>query len=381
MQALVEVQTTAPSVVESDGNATYVSGIASVVEHKNRNGRVYPRAVMERAIEDARQKISEGAFLGELDHPENGAYGSLDRTAVRFTDLFFEGDVVKFRGVILETKAGRNLKALLQGGVKVGMSTRGAGTLIKEKRNGEDVLVVGPDYQLFGIDAVNVPSSEKGVMSLQESLEEKLNQTLKGQETMPLTLDELKEQHKDLYEQFRNKVLSEVHAEMDALRKKLSESEQKVQQLESIKREVLGDENKPATAIVATLESLQTQLAEMKAALDESQQALQAEKERAARQKELTELYEKTVSGHRYETNLRKYVQLEEGVTPEKLLEDIEFFTRMFDDLKVVSVPTNEKSAGKGIVENQNTEEEKPRLDETELSAMRLLGNPITEAK
>ena len=132
-----------------------IEGIFAQSEAKNRNGRIYPKAIMENAVgKYVTEQVKTGRAVGELNHPE-GPTVNLDKVSHRITDLKFEGNDVVGRASILDTPNGKIVKGLLDGGVRLGVSTRGMGSL--ESRNG--VMVVKDDYILNTVDIVQDPSA------------------------------------------------------------------------------------------------------------------------------------------------------------------------------------------------------------------------------
>ena len=141
---------------KEDGEKKYViEGIFMQAESKNRNGRVYPKAIMERAVAKyVTEQVSKKRAVGELNHPE-GPTVNLDKVSHLITGLQWEGNDVVGKAQILDTPMGRIVKGLLEGGVQLGVSTRGMGSL--ENRNG--VMYVKDDYILNTVDIVQDPSA------------------------------------------------------------------------------------------------------------------------------------------------------------------------------------------------------------------------------
>ena len=145
-------------IVESkeNGEKNYViEGVFAQADQKNRNGRVYPRAIMENAVNKyVTEQVSKKRAVGELNHPE-GPTVNLDKVSHLITDLRLEGNNVVGKAQILDTPMGRIVKGLLEGGVQLGVSTRGMGSL--ENRNG--VAYVKDDFMLATVDIVQDPSA------------------------------------------------------------------------------------------------------------------------------------------------------------------------------------------------------------------------------
>jgi hypothetical protein len=141
---------------KKNGEKSYViEGVFAQAEQKNRNGRIYPRAIMESAVNKyVEEQVSKGRAVGELNHPD-GPTVNLDKVSHKITDLHFEGNDVIGKASILDTPMGKIVKGLLEGGVNLGVSTRGMGSL--EKRG--DAMVVGEDFVLSTVDIVQDPSA------------------------------------------------------------------------------------------------------------------------------------------------------------------------------------------------------------------------------
>ena len=141
---------------KEDGEKKYViEGIFIQTESKNRNGRVYPKPIMEKAVNKyVTEQVSKKRAVGELNHPE-GPTVNLDKVSHLITDLKFEGNDVIGKAQILDTPMGKIVKGLLEGGVQLGVSTRGMGSL--EQKNG--AMYVKDDFILSTVDIVQDPSA------------------------------------------------------------------------------------------------------------------------------------------------------------------------------------------------------------------------------
>ena len=141
---------------KDNGEKNYIiEGVFAQADKKNRNGRVYPKAIMERAVTKyVDEQVSKKRAVGELNHPE-GPTVNLDKVSHRITELKIEGRNVMGKALILDTPNGQIVKGLLEGGVKLGVSTRGMGSL--EQRNG--AMYVKDDFILNTVDIVQDPSA------------------------------------------------------------------------------------------------------------------------------------------------------------------------------------------------------------------------------
>lgn len=140
---------------ESGEKSFNIEGVFAVAEERNRNGRIYPKMVMEGAVNKyITEQVEKGRAVGELNHPD-GPTINLDKVSHRITDLKFEGNNVVGKASILDTPMGKIVKGLLEGGCQLGVSTRGMGSL--EQKN--DAMYVKDDFILSTVDIVQDPSA------------------------------------------------------------------------------------------------------------------------------------------------------------------------------------------------------------------------------
>ena len=154
---------------EKDGKKQYViEGIFMQAESKNRNGRVYPKDVMEAAVDKyMTEQVSKGRAVGELNHPD-GPTINLDKVSHKITELRWEGNNVVGKAQILDTPMGQIVKGLMEGGVQLGVSSRGMGSLVQKG----GVNFVNKDFQLATVDIVQDPSApEAFVNGIMEGVE------------------------------------------------------------------------------------------------------------------------------------------------------------------------------------------------------------------
>ena len=142
---------------ENEGKKNhYIQGVFLQSEITNRNGRMYPKSVLDREVKNYNEKyIKTNRALGELGHPE-GPTVNLDRVSHKITELKEDGNNFVGKAKLLDTPMGNIAKNLLGEGVKLGVSSRGMGTLKRE--NGASV--VGEDFMLAtAADIVSDPSA------------------------------------------------------------------------------------------------------------------------------------------------------------------------------------------------------------------------------
>ena len=133
----------------------FIEGIFMQAEKKNRNGRMYPESIlMKEAKRYQKEYVKQGRAMGELGHPE-GPTVNLERVSHLIESLKKDGNNIVGRAKILETPYGKIVKNLMDGGVKLGVSSRGMGTL--KQKNG--INEVQKDFMLSAIDIVADPSA------------------------------------------------------------------------------------------------------------------------------------------------------------------------------------------------------------------------------
>ena len=118
---------------------------------RNRNGRIYPKQLIEREVKQFNSLIESREALGELNHPQDRAEIDPREAAIRITYLQMDDKLAMGKALVLNTRNGKELQALLEGGCKMGVSSRGTGNLLEDN-------VVADDFHLITIDAVYLPS-------------------------------------------------------------------------------------------------------------------------------------------------------------------------------------------------------------------------------
>ena len=141
---------------KADGGKKYsIEGVLMQAETKNRNGRIYPKPIMEKAVSKyVTEQVSKGRAVGELNHPE-GPTVNLDKVSHKIESLDWKGNDVVGKATILETPMGMIVRGLLDGGINLGVSTRGMGSL----ERGNNAMIVKDDFLLNAVDIVQDPSA------------------------------------------------------------------------------------------------------------------------------------------------------------------------------------------------------------------------------
>lgn len=150
-----DVQFIVEETDEGGSKSHYIEGIFMQAERKNRNGRVYPRKVLSDEVERYNKEfVAKNRAMGELNHPD-GPTVNLDRVSHIIKELRTEGNDIVGKAKILETPMGKIAKNLIDEGAKLGVSSRGMGSL--EERKG--VNYVKNDFLLSAVDLVADPSA------------------------------------------------------------------------------------------------------------------------------------------------------------------------------------------------------------------------------
>lgn len=184
---------------KEDGSKNhFIEGVFMQSEAKNRNGRIYPKAIMESAVDKyVTEQVSKNRAVGELNHPD-GPTVNLDKVSHKITELSFKGNDVMGKAQILDTPMGNIVKGLLEGGVQLGVSTRGMGSL--EEKNG--TMYVKDDFVLNTVDIVQDPSAPNAfVNGIMEGVEWVWNNgIIEAQEIERIETEIKRAPRADLYE-------------------------------------------------------------------------------------------------------------------------------------------------------------------------------------
>ena len=155
------------SIKENNGKLI-VKGVLQRAESKNQNGRVYPREILLKEVAKyLENQVTERRALGELDHPESSVV-NLNNASHNIIEMHWDGDDLLGTVEVLSTPAGNILKELFKSGIKLGISSRGLGSVEPiEEEDGdgdEDTVEVQPDFELIAFDFVSNPSTHGAFM-------------------------------------------------------------------------------------------------------------------------------------------------------------------------------------------------------------------------
>lgn len=154
----------------------------------NGNNRMYPPNIIIREVKNYQKLVQENRALGELDHPETNVI-NLSQVSHRVTSVWMEGNNVMGKVQVMNTPAGKILQELVNGGCKMGISSRGMGSVREDK----GVTIVEDDFQLICFDFVSEPSTPNAFM-MKESKEFK-NKVFNRADTINRFLNEALEGH------------------------------------------------------------------------------------------------------------------------------------------------------------------------------------------
>lgn len=164
---------------------TILSGCMQKADVKNGNGRIYPRNVLKKELDNYAKIVADQRALGELDHPDDSVI-NLKNASHLVTDVWWDGDQVMGKCRVLDTPAGKILKALVQSGVKLGISSRGLGSVKESKGD----TIVEDDFQLICFDFVSEPSTP-GAYMMSENKQRQLNEVFTRADRINRALNEV----------------------------------------------------------------------------------------------------------------------------------------------------------------------------------------------
>ena len=146
---------------QQNNGRVIVTGVLQRAGAKNQNGRVYPKDILMREVNEYKKvQVAERRALGELDHPESSVV-NLSNASHNVLDVWWKGDDVVGKVEVLSTPAGNILKELFKSGIKLGISSRGLGSV---KQVNEDTVAVQDDFELVCWDFVSNPSTHGAFM-------------------------------------------------------------------------------------------------------------------------------------------------------------------------------------------------------------------------
>lgn len=171
---LISESISSPIVCEKvdDSNDLFISGIFLQAEQKNRNGRIYPLSILESQVNKYKSEfVDTKRAIGELNHPPSPTINP-ERASHIITELKRNGNDFMGKAKILNTPQGQIVRGLLEGGVSLGVSSRGLGSLKEGTGVNRGTKMIQNDYKLLTVDVVSNPSApEAFVEGVYESVE------------------------------------------------------------------------------------------------------------------------------------------------------------------------------------------------------------------
>ena len=142
-----------------------VRGILQRANSENQNGRIYPKEILVREAKKYHDTfVRERRAMGELDHPESSVV-NLQNVSHNVREMHWEGDNLLGTVEVLGTPSGNILKELFKSGIKLGISSRGMGSVeTVNEDDGKQVTQVQPDFELIAFDFVSNPSTHGAFM-------------------------------------------------------------------------------------------------------------------------------------------------------------------------------------------------------------------------
>jgi hypothetical protein len=138
-----------------------VKALLQRADLKNQNGRIYPRSILEREVENYKKVVAESRATGEADHPESSVV-ELKNVSHIIRDIWWDNNDVVGKVEILNTPSGNIIKNLMEAGVKIGISSRGVG---ETKKDDEGNDIVDESFMLVAFDLVSEPSTHEAWLS------------------------------------------------------------------------------------------------------------------------------------------------------------------------------------------------------------------------
>jgi phage shock protein A len=257
-----------------------LTGVFQRGDTPNGNKRIYKNELLSREVNSFQSRIVSGLALGKVYHPgyfDHGGPSGVTDVSHRVTKLWMDGDLVKGELLVFRTNSGKDIQAIIEGGGRIGLSSRGYGSMKRfdsvtiKGKTFKDVWLVGDDYKLETFDLVLNPSVKSAIM---KPLKENINTTIdpphetneeknieNTEVNIEMTIEELKAKYPGIYNQVREAGISEGRRvgegdAKDALLKDhtkvLGEKDSEVKILEKEKE-----------ALTKNIEELQSQLKEL----------------------------------------------------------------------------------------------------------------------
>ncbi len=219
MKLITEINENVECIVEGENKSLYITGPFMQSEVQNKNGRIYPKSVMEAAVSKYLEaKVNSRTAYGELGHPA-GPKINEDRISHLITELKWNGNDVIGKAKILNTNMGNIARGIQEGGGQLGVSSRGLGTL---KQNSAGIMEVQGDFHIATAADIVVDPSAPGALvnGVMENVEYFFNEvngdflarkaTELKQEINKMSIKEIEEKKFKIFEAFIKSISKEI---------------------------------------------------------------------------------------------------------------------------------------------------------------------------
>lgn len=180
--------------IKEDQNGKFlVKGVLQRADAANQNNRIYPFPILQREAKKYETLIQERRALGELDHPESTII-NLKNVSHNIVEMYWEGKDLCGTVEVLSTPSGNILKELFKNNIRLGISSRGLGSV---KPNRDETVMVQEDFELIGFDFVSNPSTHGAFLSptnMNESVKNEIDECgrfCRSQDLMRQIIEEL----------------------------------------------------------------------------------------------------------------------------------------------------------------------------------------------
>ena len=180
--------------IKEDQNGKFlVKGVLQRADAANQNNRIYPMHILQRESKKYETLIKERRALGELDHPESTII-NLKNVSHNIVEMYWEDKDLCGVVEVLSTPSGNILKELFKNNIRLGISSRGLGSV---KPNKDDTVLVQEDFELIGFDFVSNPSTHGAFLSptnMNESIKKEIDECgrfCRSQDLMRQIIEEL----------------------------------------------------------------------------------------------------------------------------------------------------------------------------------------------
>lgn len=197
--------------IRQNNGTLFLTGRLQHADLENGNGRIYPLEILDKQVKKYQQKIKNGTSLGQRDHPDSDQI-SLQNVAILIKQLHWNGKQLLGTIMLLSNDVGRNMKALVQDGVSLSISSRGIGSLKRTDRGDE----VQDDFELVGWDLVVQPSTPGATFynnKVKQNIESKLQKVIKDKQKQKVNKPDQNKKSKKLLtkQQKLNYLIDEIN--------------------------------------------------------------------------------------------------------------------------------------------------------------------------